>query len=690
MATSTTRLASRLRTLRDRAFVGRDAELALLERALQGDDGPFALLYVYGPGGIGKSVLLREFARVAEAGGATVATLDARDIDPSPAAVLQALRRALDLDGSESPLEMLARQDRPVLVVDTYELLTPLDAWLRDELLPQLPSDALVIVGARIPPQPGWRADPAWSQLMHVLPLRNLQPKDSRAYLQSRAVPEVHHAAVLDFTHGHPLALSLLADMLAHADERRPFQPDQAPDVVRSLLQRFVDHVPSRAHWQALAVCAHARVTNEEVLCDVLGPEAAPLFTWLRDLPFIEHSPLGIFPHDLAREVLEADLRWRDPTTYLDLHNRLRDALVGRIPGRRGLQQQAAYFDLMYLVRHSAFARPFYDWPTFGHLYAEHAAADDYADIVAMVRLHEGDASAGIAEYWLARQPRAFIVFRGAGMRVAGFAAILLLETVSDEDRQTDPAIAAAWEFCQRHTPLRPGERLIHHRFFVGREHYQDHATHNMVAMVATMQWLTTPQLAWCFAATADAEHWRPMFESIRFPRAEDADFTVGGHRYGVFVHDWRVDPPLVWVYVKVSFDPSTAPPPPATAPLIVLSEPDFANAVRQALRDFHRSQLAHNPLLSSRMAHARAAGAPTISTLQTLLRESTDELRGDPRDAKLYRCLVSTFVEPVGTQEQAAEHLGLPFNTYRYQLSAGIARVAKTLWQLELHTSAS
>jgi hypothetical protein len=690
MATSTTSLASRLATLRDRAFVGRDAELALLEHALCGDERPFALLYVYGPGGIGKSVLLREFARVAEAAGGTVAMLDARDIDLSPPGFLHALGRALDLDDGASPIEMIQRQDRPVLVIDTYELLTPLDAWLRDDLLPQLPSDALVIVGARIPPRPAWRADPAWSQLMHVLPLRNLQPKDSRAYLQARAVPEVHHAAVLDFTHGHPLALSLLADMLAHSAAEGPFRPDQAPDVVRSLLQRFVEHVPSRAHWQALAVCAHARVTNEDLLCDVLGPDAAPLFTWLRDLPFIEHSPLGIFPHDLAREVLEADLRWRDPSTYEDLHNRVRIALVGRIPGRQALQQQAAYFDLMYLVRHSSFARPFYDWTTFGHLYAEHAVPEDYADIVAMVRRHEGEASACIAEYWLERQPRAFIAFRGAGERVAGFAAILLLETVSDEDRQMDPAIASAWEFCARHGPLRPGERLIHHRYFVGREQYQDHATHNRVAMVATMHWLTTPRLAWCFAATADPEHWRPMFEAIRFPRAEDADFTVGGHRYGLFVHDWRIDPPLVWVEAKVALEPIAASPAPASAPLIVLSEPDFANAVRQALRDFHRPQLAHNPLLSSRLARSNAVGAADISTLQALLRGAADELRSHPRDAKLQRCLVSTFLDPIGTQEQVAEALGLPFNTYRYQLSAAIARVADSLWQRELSAAVS
>ncbi len=691
MATGTTRLADRLAELRDRSFVGRSAELSLFADALRAPEESFSVLFIHGPGGIGKTVLLREFVRIAEASGSTVARLDARDVDPSPAGFLHALRGAVDVTGDDSPIEVLAKQDRSLLVIDTYEVLRPLDNWLREELIPQLPSDALVVIAGRVPPQPAWRADPAWSQLMHVLPLRNLQPEDSRAYLLARKVPHVHHQAVVEFTHGHPLALSLLADMLTNGAQGDPFRPNQAPDVIGSLLCQFVEHVPSPLHWQALAVCAHARVTSEDLLGEIIGTaDAAHLFAWLRELPFMEQTPRGIFPHDLAREVLEADLRWRDPPTYEALHTDICDALVRRIPGRKNLEQQNLYFDLMYLVRHSDVTRPFYDWATFGHLYADQANLADYPDIVAMVRHHEGDESARIAEYWLERQPQAFIVFRAAARQVVGFAGILLLESITDADLRIDPAVASAWHYAERRRPLRPGERLMHHRFFVGRDHYQDHATHNMVAMVATMRWMTTPRLAWSFAAVAEPEHWRPMFESVRFPRDEAADFEVGGHRYGVFVHDWRIDPPQVWVHAKVALSPSHAPVPQPPPPLIVLSEPDFVRAVRDALRDFLRPELAHNPLLRSRVVHEHARGEVDAASLQALLREAADELRAHPRDVKLYRCLVTTFFEPVGTQELAAEYLGLPFNTYRYQLAAAIRRLTDTLWQQELRAAAA
>ena len=108
---------------------------------------------------------------------------------------------------------------------------------------------------------------------------------------------------------------------------------------------------------------------------------------------------------------------------------------------------------------------------------------------------------------------------------------------------------------------------------------------------------------------------------------------------------------------------------------------------MRQALRDVTRpAALAANPLLRSRVVAEHACGAPTSATLQALLREAAETLRANPKDAKYYRALQRTYLEPAATQELAAEALGLPFSTYRYHLSGGIARVIDWLWRRELH----
>jgi hypothetical protein len=119
---------------------------------------------------------------------------------------------------------------------------------------------------------------------------------------------------------------------------------------------------------------------------------------------------------------------------------------------------------------------------------------------------------------------------------------------------------------------------------------------------------------------------------------------------------------------------------------LIVLSEQEFSACVRQALRDYTRPDaLAANPLLRSRLvAEAPGEGRPA-ARLQALLREALDTLKGSPRDEKFHRALLYTYFQPAATQENAAERLGLPFNTYRYHLARGGYRVAEWLWRLEV-----
>jgi hypothetical protein len=399
------RLADRLAVARRRCFVGRAEELALFAAALAEEEPPFALLYVHGPGGVGKTVLLGEFARLAGDAGAPVVRLDGRDLDPSPAGMLAALGRALDGPPDRSPLEALAQRPRGVLLVDTYETLAPLDAWLRETLLPELPGRHLAVLAGRDPPAAGWLADAGWRDLIRVVPLRNLRPDESQAYLTARGVPAAQHPAALAFTHGHPLALSLVADVSATGDPAPA--PERRPDVVRALLERFVRRLPSARHRQALEACAHVRVTTEALLASALGAEDAhELFGWLRRLSFIEEGPSGLFPHDLAREVLDADLRWRNPESYLELHRRVRRFIVAHLREARGLERQRAFFDLLYLHRNNPIMRVAFDWETLGTAHAEPATPTDREAVLAMVHRHEGEASARIAAHWWRRSPR--------------------------------------------------------------------------------------------------------------------------------------------------------------------------------------------------------------------------------------------------------------------------------------------
>ena len=62
-------VADRLKSARRRRFVGRAAELELFVGALAASEPPFSVLWIHGPGGVGKTALLGAFAEAAADAG---------------------------------------------------------------------------------------------------------------------------------------------------------------------------------------------------------------------------------------------------------------------------------------------------------------------------------------------------------------------------------------------------------------------------------------------------------------------------------------------------------------------------------------------------------------------------------------------------------------------------------------------
>jgi hypothetical protein len=683
-------LGDLLAARRRRRFVGRTSEVELFQLALESPDPPFLLLHIHGPPGIGKTSLLDVLAGLAADAGARVIRLDGRDLVPSPPAVLQALG-VLEVPEEEGAIAGLSNSGRLVVLFDTYERLSPLDDWVRTRLLPRLPATALTVVAGRTPPDSAWRADPAWRELLRVVSLRNLSPEVSRQYLQACGVDPDRQEQLVELAHGHPLGLSLLADVVVRGGEAAA--DPLTPDLVGTLLQRFVEIVPSGLHRRALEVCAPARVTTEALLREVLGLEDAhELFTWLRELSFVESGPEGVFPHDLARDALEADLRWRDPEGYRRVFRGVRGHINGRLQTSRGQEQQRAIADAKYLFRRLPGVGSPVDWEAWGQQYPEPARPGDREPLLDLVLTWEGEASAAIAARWWERQPEGFFVVRGQDGVIGGFLALLDLTRASTQDIEADPGARAAWDYAMRHAAPRPTEMVTQSRFIVDREAYQGpSATLNATPILTMQRYLGTPNLAWDFLALAEPERWDAYFAAADLPRAAGADFWVGGRRYGLFAHDFRQIPvdALLELVTERALAHDLTPSSPTVQPLLlVLSQPEFDDAVRQALRDLRRPDLlSRNPLLRTRLVRDRAGDEePVAATLEALVGAAVETLREHPRDDKLWRAVERTYVRPAATQERAAAALGLPFSTYRRHLTLGVDRVVAWLWDQEVY----
>ena len=118
---------------------------------------------------------------------------------------------------------------------------------------------------------------------------------------------------------------------------------------------------------------------------------------------------------------------------------------------------------------------------------------------------------------------------------------------------------------------------------------------------------------------------------------------------------------------------------------LAVLTQADFAVAVKDALRHYTRADLLlGSPLLKTQIAGEHDTGPARVAHLQRALVEAAGTIFVNERDLKLHRTLELTYFKSGSKQEAVAERLGLSFSTYRRYLSAGIERITEWLWQQE------
>ncbi|MFJ2095465.1 ATP-binding protein [Streptomyces sp. NPDC087901] len=677
METTSRSLANRLHSARDRTFVGRTRELARFRAALRGGHGASPVLYVHGPGGVGKSTLLRRFEDEARDAGRRVFWVDGRRIDPSP-------------DGFEAEASEAVRGANIVLLVDAFEACQGLEGWLRDRFLPSLPETAVVVLACRLPPGPDWSCDLAWSDLMEVLSLDLLDANSAGALLERRGVAPSLHDSVLAFAGGHPLALSLAASV-ALGDSTKSATWKPGPDVIATLLSVLVGEVPSREHRLALETAAHALTTTETLLGAVVGEvNAAAMFAWLRNLPFSEYGRQGLFLHELVAEVLDQDFRWRDPDSYEQMHVRTGHHLLNRVRTAPEAEAMSAVRALTYLKRYGPMAPYFERIEREGDAYEDILRPDDYDKVVSMALETEGEVSADIVRFWLQEQPSAFRTYRSA--QTGELVAYMLWLRLTDAQVgvSIDPVVAAAWDHVEQNSPLRVDQHMLISRFMIYPEAYGEVSTvGHLMQLRICGDWIRSRGLAWSFITSPDAELWTPLMDHLGHRQIYQTPW--GRNRvFTVFACDWRVTPMEIWfdrTQPGALSEVPTAPVPDHQGPK-PMSRADFEKAVRDALRNLHRPDvLRASPLLTSRLAagFAWAAGEDMVESLQRTLTAAVNEMVADPKSGKLHRAVATAYLSRIPTQEAAAERLGLPYSTYRRHLSRGLERVCELLWQREL-----
>jgi hypothetical protein len=443
--------------------------------------------------------------------------------------------------------------------------------------------------------------------------------------------------------------------------------------------------VPGPRHRAALEASALTRVTTEPLLAALLGVTSArAVFDWLRGLSIMSLGPFGVWPHDLVRDALTADLRWRDPARHDELRRRATAFYRAEFDRGDPTARRRLLADGLFVHR---------DHPIVGgvlcasQLTVVPVRPPQWADIVAGVARHEGPESAEIARHWLHRQPgqAATIV---DGERSIGYLQLVRLADVDADDRRIDPVVDAACDYAEDALRARLGATLV--RFWLGWESYQDFGPVQTAVTVHVIEHsVLTPNLAMTLTACSRPEDWTAITVHTGAYRVPALDYRVGRSAScgGVFVQDWRVLPALEWLAAVAGLAPVPLMAVRSSVVPTTLTPQQFGEAVRAALRDLNRAdRLRDSPLLQARIVadQSTAGGVERVRVLQQVIRGAAGQLAGSPRDAAAYRVVHHTYLQPAPTQRQARELLDLPPSTYRRYLSAGINHLTAILWQQE------
>lgn len=688
------KLSDILDSERKSAFVGREAELQHFQAMIK-KELACLLLYFYGPGGQGKTSLMKKCMDLCGDLGIPFIHLDGREINAHPSSFMEALHDKLQLRPFENVFDALEKLTPDhVLFVDTYEKLNPIDDWVRQSFLPQLPAHFSTVILSRNSPSLSWTIDPGWKKYMKSVQIRNLSPELSRSFLVKRNIPEHILLQVMEFTHGHPLALSVVADIF-DLGPAQDFNPDRSPDLIKTLLELFVQNVPGPAHRAALEISSLAHVTTESLLQEALGMEQIQgIFDWLRNLSFYDHNMAGIFPHEIAREALSRDVKWRNPDWYSSLHEKIRNYYIKKLMTNSGASQRNALYALIYLHRLNPMVKPFFEWQENGSFWQDKLKPDDLPLLQNMVLRMEGKESETYFKFWAQHPATEIWVYRNPSGVPVAFSLKIDANKFTERERIEDPVVRAIMEYAQAHFALRPGEINSLFRFWMADETYQKISSLQSVIFLSIVQYYFTPGLAISMLSCAHPEYWKDVLTYADLTHLNALDFQSGGTVFGWYYHDWRKRPPLAWldllgkreVEMVDQYDEAST----EAVSMLVLSEEEFNESVQQAIKSYHQSDLLlASPLLKSKLVLKKATKEmkeyDKIKILKSCIDITLKEIEDSPVDGKYYRILYRTFINPVGSQEKVADYLNMSFSTYRRYLKSALDKLVRLLWNQEM-----
>lgn len=219
-------------------------------------------------------------------------SVDGAEVEPTGSGLLSHLCQAAA--APETSMEALADRltalgEQVVLVVDSYERLRLIDAWVRRDLVP-------------------------------ALSLGGLDDSSARRLASRAGITGAPLDRLVSLCRGHPLALRVATSAAARSTDVSAAHA--ATSVMTVLTATYLDELDPVTRRIVQAASVPRRVTRP--LLAALLPEVAPqdAMDRLRGLPFVELTEDGLRLHEAVQHAIAGELARSDPDTSLQWRRR--------------------------------------------------------------------------------------------------------------------------------------------------------------------------------------------------------------------------------------------------------------------------------------------------------------------------------------------------------------------------------
>ncbi|OKH34403.1 hypothetical protein FACHB389_15745 [Nostoc calcicola FACHB-389] len=206
------------------------------------------------------------------------------------------------------------------LFFDTYERTGEfLDNWLR-EILEGRHGEVsfnilITIAGRQELDKNFWTSNEG---LIVSFPLEPFTEEETRKYLTRKGITNSQHVEeILRLSGNLPLLVAMLTDAYQN-------NPNQIIEPSSSAVERFLKWVDEPKRRQIALDAAIARCLNRDIIAQLRGEqEADELFTWLKEISFVNERTDGWAYHDVVKMLMLRHKRLSSPQGWAEIHGKL-------------------------------------------------------------------------------------------------------------------------------------------------------------------------------------------------------------------------------------------------------------------------------------------------------------------------------------------------------------------------------